>query len=224
MTLYFDQVDHAGHDAGPDAAETRQAIAQVDAALARLVHGLRRRGLLDRLNLVVVSDHGMAAVAADHLVAIEDMVSGEEATVTSLGQVVGIDPAPGSRAQVEAKLLGAHPQYDCWRKSELPERWHYGTHPRVPSIVCQMREGWQAVNASWKARGSSGTRGAHGFDPALPSMHALFVAHGPAFRAGTVLPLFDNVDVYPLLAQLLGIEPAANDGELTPLRPALQQP
>ncbi len=53
-------------------------------------------------------------------------------------------------------------------------------------------------------------------------MRALFIAQGPAFRSGATLPPFDNVDVYPLLAKLIGIAPAANDGDLTPLLPALR--
>jgi len=222
MTLYFDQVDHAGHDAGPDAPETRAAIAQVDAALARLVDGLRQRGLLDRINLVVVSDHGMATVPPDQVLTVEEMAPPALADAVTTGQVVAFRPHAGREAEADAVLLGRHAHYACWRKETLPAHWQYGRHPRIPPIVCQMDEGWDAVTASWKAKRSPGTRGSHGFDPALPSMRALFVAHGPAFRAGTVLPVFDNVDVYPLLAALLRITPAANDGTLAPLRPALR--
>jgi predicted AlkP superfamily pyrophosphatase or phosphodiesterase len=66
------------------------------------------------------------------------------------------------------------------------------------------------------------TRGSHGYDPADPSMRALFIAQGPAFRQGMEIAPFDNVDVYPLLAKLIGIEPKANDGEIAPLLPALK--
>ena len=50
----------------------------------------------------------------------------------------------------------------------------------------------------------------------LPILLAvLFVAHGPAFRPGVTLEPFDNVDVYPLLAKLLGLRPEPNDGHLS---------
>lgn len=224
MTLYFDQVDHAEHDGGPDSPPVLAALAEVDAALARLVDGLRRRGMLDATNIVVVSDHGMARVPDGQVVTVDAMVPADIAEVETAGQVVGVRPLPGHEAEAEARLLGRHPHYECWRKDALPERWHYGTHPRIPPIVCQMDEGWDALYAGWKAKRRPGDRGSHGFDPALPSMRATFVAHGPAFRADTVLPAFDNVDVYPLLADLLGIAPAANDGSLAPLRPALRDP
>jgi hypothetical protein len=53
-------------------------------------------------------------------------------------------------------------------------------------------------------------------------MRAVFTAVGPSFRANARLPAFDNIDVYPLLARLLRITPAPNDGDITPLLPALK--
>ncbi|NUO75794.1 MAG: alkaline phosphatase family protein [Lysobacter sp.] len=222
ITLYFDALDKAGHEHGPDSAEAAQAIAGIDAAIGRLLDGLAARDQLERVNLIVVSDHGMATVAAGHAIAVEDMVSMEEATVVSIGQSIGIAPKPGFEAAVEKKLLGRHAQYDCWRKGELPQRWHYGRHPRVPPIVCQMHEGWDAIQRSSLAKRPNADRGSHGYDPALPSMRAIFFARGPAFRRGARIDAFDNVDVYPLLARLVGIEPARNDGDIAPLLPALR--
>lgn len=224
-TLYFDALDHEGHDHGPNSPEAREAMVRIDTAIGRLLDGLAARDQLEHVNLIVVSDHGMAEVVPGHRIAVEDMVTPEQAVVTSVGQSIGIAPNPGFEAQVERRLLGAHAQYDCWRKSELPARWHYGTHPRVPPIVCQMHEGWDAIEGE-KLRGATQvqTRGSHGFDPALPSMRAIFLARGPAFRRGATIPAFDNVDVYPLLARLIGIRPAKNDGDIAPLLPALRDP
>src|SRR5690606_25329367 len=174
VTLYFDMVDSAAHGNGPDSAQAHAAVREVDAAIGRLLDGLAARGLLDRMNLVVVSDHGMATVAPDHVVALEDMVARDEAKVVSAGQVVGIAPDPGHETAVADRLLGAHEHYDCWRKDELPARWHYGTHPRIPPIVCQMHEGWDALPGEYEARRGGGhPRGSHGYDPALASMRAL---------------------------------------------------
>ncbi|MGH8033059.1 MAG: ectonucleotide pyrophosphatase/phosphodiesterase [Luteimonas sp.] len=224
LTLYFDMIDEAGHDHGPDSPQVNAALREVDAAIGRLRDGLAARGLLASTNLIVVSDHGMAAVAPGHRIAIEDMVSVQEAVVVTAGQAIGIVPNAGFEDVVAGKLLGAHEHYDCWRKGELPARWHYGTHRRIPPIVCQMHEGWDALpRDAIAARQSDHARGSHGYDPALPSMRALFVANGPAFKPGAVIAPFDSVDVYPLLAHLIGVPPAANDGDIASLLPALRK-
>lgn len=225
ITLYFDKVDTVAHENGPDAPETIAAIRETDAAIGRLLDGLTARGRLDRTNLIVVSDHGMATVAPGHVVAVEDMVTMQEAAVVSIGQVIGIAPNPGFEQVVERKLLGPHDHYDCWRKGELPPGWHFGTHPRIPPIICQMHEGWDAgprEAIAKRAKEVTHARGSHGYDPALPSMRALFLARGPAFKRGALIAPFDNVDVYPLLAKLAGITPAHNDGDIAPLLPALR--
>jgi predicted AlkP superfamily pyrophosphatase or phosphodiesterase len=151
------------------------------------------------------------------------MVDATDAAVVAGGQSVGFNPLPGREREAHARLIGAHERYDCWRKSDLPSRWHYGRHPRVPAIVCQMHEGWDAVSRASAAKRPAGvTRGSHGFDPALPSMRAIFIARGPSLRNGLVVPAINNVDVYPLLMSLLGLEPGDHDGNPRALAAALK--
>jgi len=202
--------------------ELRTALQVVDAGIGRLVDGLAARSLLDEVNLVITSDHGLAAVAPRNTVAIEDMVDPRDAAVVTTGQSVGFTPQPGREREAYARLVGAHDHYECWRKEDLPARWHYGTHPRVPAIVCQMQEGWDAGTRAALAKRPPGvTRGSHGFDPALPSMRTIFIARGPSFRRGVVVPPITNVDIYPLLMSILGLEPAPNDGDPRALAGAL---
>ena len=223
-TLYFSAVDHAAHDHGPRSAETRAALAEVDTAIGRLLDGLRDRGVAGAVDVVLVSDHGLAEVPPGQAISVDSMVDPSVARAVTTGQAVGYAPLPGRAAAAEAKLLGAHATYDCWRKEALPARWDYGRHPRVPPIVCQMHEGWDAAEPARLARRDPGaTRGSHGYDPALPSMRAVFVARGPSFREGVVLPPIDNVDVYPLLMRLLGLPPRPHDGTDAALR-ALRDP
>ncbi|HZH44699.1 MAG TPA: ectonucleotide pyrophosphatase/phosphodiesterase [Lysobacter sp.] len=225
IAVYLSELDRVSHDFGPDSPQTREMLRRLDAAFARMIAALRKRGQWDRVNLLVVSDHGMAPVPPGQWIAMEDMVSFDDAMPVSDGQSVGFNPRPGREAAAERRLLGRHPHYECWRRQELPKRWQYGTHPRVPAIVCQMDEGWDAKLREALARRPKGqTRGSHGYDPALPSMRALFVAHGPAFRRGAVLPPLDNVHVYPLLAELTGVRAAPNEGSLAVWRAALADP
>ena len=209
VTLYFDQVDQAQHDDGPGSPRAITALHEVDTAVGRLIDALCARGELDTTNIVLVSDHGFTNVPSDHHVVVEDVIPKQEANPVTLGQVPEFAPNPGFEATAERKLLGRHDHFECWKKESLPVRWHYGSHPRIPPIVCQMDEGWNMTSRNYHGKNDLGS---HGYDPELPSMRATFIARGPAFVAGTQVPVFDNVDVYPLLMRLLGLAPRPNDG------------
>ncbi|MYN16266.1 alkaline phosphatase family protein [Rugamonas sp. FT107W] len=215
-TLYLDDVDHAGHTFGPDAGHTTQAVERVDQAIGRLVEGLAKRRL--DANLVIVSDHGMAPVNAGRVVRMDKLLPEGSYNMVVSGPYAGMEPAPGREAELAAALLKPQEHMECWRKGEIPARLAYGRNARVPAFICLAETGWLLEfgdkNAHMKL-------GAHGFDNAAPEMAAIFIAAGPAFKPGVVLPAFDNVDVYPLLMRLLNLEPLPSDGDLTPLLPAL---
>lgn len=222
VTLYMEQVDKAGHHDGPDSPEYAAAIVAVDTAIGQLLDGLAARGLEEGTNVIVVSDHGMASVPDGQSIAVEDMIDPAIATNVSQGQSIGFAPLPGKQREAEKILLGAHANYDCWTRQTLPARWEYGSNPRIPPIICQMHEGWNALYRSRLAKREPGDRGSHGYDNALPSMRAIFIARGPSFKQGATLPGFDNVDVYPLMTRLLDIPTAPNDGNPETLLPALR--
>lgn len=217
-TLYFEQVDHAGHGHGPGSPEVDAALREVDAALARLVDGLERRGLFDRVNLVIVSDHGMTATARDHVIYLDDLLRGaglgdDAADVVNYGILAGLDPRNDEDAALEHLLLVPHDHMRCWKKTGVPARLHYGTNPRIPALLCLADDGWVISSHGRMTKNRHFSLGEHGYDNDDPKMRALFVAHGPAFRHGLVVPEFDNLDVYPLLTRLLDIRPAPNDGD-----------
>ena len=220
VTLYFENYDVAAHDTGADSRESLAALRDVDAALARLRDGLRSRGMDASTDVIVVSDHGMLTIRGEDIRYLDDVVPAGSIDVVHVGPLAGLTPKAGHVQQVEATLLGRHDHFECWRKQDLPARWAYGHNPRVPAILCQADPGWRVMVRGMSA--STSRRGEHSYPPETPEMRATFVATGPDFIAGTQLPAFDNVDVYPLLAHLLRITPAANDGTLDPVLPALR--
>jgi predicted AlkP superfamily pyrophosphatase or phosphodiesterase len=220
--LYMDDVDHAGHDYGPQTPEMAAALRGVDAALATLVTGLKQRGLFDRTNIVLVSDHGMADTSHARSVVLDDLLDVAHVRVIDVGAAMGIDPLPGHDGDVAKALLKPLPHATCWRKSRIPARLHYGTNPRVPDFVCMAEIGWLMETRADMAKWTKPLWGEHGYDPADPHMNALFLAHGPAFRPGVTLAPFDNVDVYSLLMKITALAPEKNDGNLSTFSPALK--
>ena len=224
-TLYFDRTDTEGHHYGPDSPEVNAAAAEVDAAISRLVAGLKARRLYETTNIVVVADHGMAPQPLSGLVDVATLADPAKVKFVSTGSIVAVRPLPGFEGEVTATMLKAHPHLTCWEKAKIPARYGYGTNPRVPPIVCLAERGWYFVTAgAIKKRLEEHPRdgGAHGYDPYDPTMRAVFVAHGPAFKPGVVLPVFDNVDVYPLLTRLIGVKGDKGDGALGPVKAALR--
>ncbi len=229
-TLYFDATDTEGHHYGPDSPEVRAAAVEVDRQIGRLVEGLKARGRFENTDLVVVADHGMAPLPAANRVVLDDLIDVSKIHLVSKGAVTTFSPLPGQKKAVEAVFLRPLPHMTCWRKGQIPARFRYGRNPRVPAIVCLSRTGWytttvEAQNEAKKKKpnpwdGKDG--GAHGFDPYDPTMRAVFVAHGPSFKSGVTLPLFDNVDVYPLLARITGVTPEKGDGSLKVVGQALR--
>jgi len=216
LTLYFDTVDNAGHMDGPDAPGTTQAVADVDKLIGMLVDGLAAMG--QPANLVIVADHGMAQTTGERSIVIFGSLKPTDYHLVEAGPYASLNPAPGKTAKVEKALLGKHAHYECWRKAEIPARFHYGTNPRVPAIFCLAETGWQIGDKPAKP-GSVG--GNHGYDNESPEMAALFIANGPAFKQG-VLPAFTNVDVYPLLRDLIGLPAKPGvDGNDAPFRDVL---
>ncbi|MEO5626253.1 MAG: ectonucleotide pyrophosphatase/phosphodiesterase [Dokdonella sp.] len=213
FTLYFDQVDHAGHDNGPDTPGVDAKLAEVDVALARLVDGLKQRGLFDRTNLVLVSDHGQSTTVRERRTYLDDIVPLADVDVVNYGILAGIEPHAGKTQEAERALLVPQAHMQCWRKTEVPARLHYGTNARIAALLCLAEDGGNITSHDYENRGGHYSAGEHGYDNDNPKMRALFVAHGPDFRRGLVVPEFDNVDVYPLLAHLLHIKPQANDGD-----------
>jgi predicted AlkP superfamily pyrophosphatase or phosphodiesterase len=212
ITLYFSDVDSAGHDSGPDSPELAVAVRDLDGIIGRLVAGVRAAGVEPRTNVVIVSDHGMSPNARERTIIIEDYVNLDDVDVVDWSPVLGVSPKRGSVDDLYRALKDKHPALTVYRNEDLPERYKLAGHPRYPAVVGVADDGWDIVSRQRMKR-DYGERGNHGYDPVNQSMHGLFIAAGPAFREGVTVPRFDNVHVYELLCRVLGLRPAPNDGD-----------
>jgi predicted AlkP superfamily pyrophosphatase or phosphodiesterase len=217
LSLYFEDTDAAGHRNGPDSPEVRAAITRADGYVGLLVEGLTRRGILDRVNIVVVADHGMAPIDDARVIVADDYISADDVVISDINPTLGLFPKPGKEESVYRALVGANPHLKVYRRDATPERWHFRDHPRVPPILGVADEGWQVLRRTTfdgiKAGKIMGGRGQHGYDPQLMSMRAIFIAAGPAFKRGVTVAPFENVSIYDALARILGVTPAPNDGD-----------
>lgn len=213
MTLYFDAVDTASHESGPDGPRMRAAALSVDAAIGRLIAGINWANLASRVNLVVVSDHGMAQTSRDRVIYLDDYVDLSTIEVIDWSPILGVSPLGGSVDALYAALRGKHAALQVFKSAELPSSHRLAGHPRYPPLIGIADDGWTITSRARAARDLDEARGNHGYDPVHQSMHGLFVAAGPSFRTGVKVPRFENVHVYELLCRVLGVRPEPNDGD-----------
>jgi predicted AlkP superfamily pyrophosphatase or phosphodiesterase len=224
VLLYFAEPDGTAHDLGPDDEAVARVMVEMDRLLGRLLDGLAALPIADRAHVVVVSDHGMEYVAPDHVLHIEDMVDLEGVRVAyNTTQALLYFNGDTARAeQVYEALSQRLHNATVYRTGETPERWRYRDNPRIGDLVVVADPGWII-----RRRGGRGWTGGgmHGWDPFLPSMHGIFMARGPGLRTGATMPAFEAIHVHPLVAHLLGIEPARDiDGRLDAVAGLLNDP
>lgn len=200
---YFSLVDTVGHDYGPDAPQTFEAVQVIDALIGQLFD--RLQALPFDVNLVLVSDHGMNAVDTSQVIYEDALNISDDFLVLNEGEQILLYAKDGvSEAAVNA-------QEEALRKLALPgvrifdkrqrEHYHMPRNARTGDIIITI----DAPARFAKNKESRIGLGGHGYLPEHPDMGAIFIAAGPAFKRGKTLPRFSNLEVYPALAKVLGL-------------------
>ena len=218
ITLYFERLDNAGHRYGPDSPELGLALAGADSLVGRLMDGIDALPWHDRVSLVVLTDHGMSPLDKPPVV-LEDWADLDSVRVMTAGPLAQLYVrGDTARARALKNALDRAPGMTAYLPDETPAAWRTGRNPRFGDVLLVADEGVQIRRRDQTGERSPAT---HGWPP-IRSMYGVFFAAGPRIRAGTRVPAFENINVYPLLAELLGLDPATGiDGSLDVLRPIL---
>lgn len=220
ITLYMSDVDTAGHRYGPSSSQVAQAVADVDAEIDYLVQELDTLGLLGQVDIMLTSDHGMARVDQTQHLNIDQFFDASLAdNVRYSRELVGIFPKEGEEKRIFEQLDSALADRPArvYRKSDMPARFHYQDHERIPPILVMAEEGWVFTREEWRDEMLSDDdyyrpHGSHGYDNNEESMQAIFIAHGPSFKQTETGPV-SMVDLYNVITTILELEPAPNDGD-----------
>ena len=219
IAIYYNEPDHQGHLYGPDAPQTRDAVLKMDAMMARLKAALDKTAL--PIDLVVVSDHGMAKIDPPWIT-LEDYA--DLSNFQTIGRIL-YGKTEDDRVKAYNQLKHAAPEFKVYRLKNVPGDLHYNANPRQgdPVIVAT---GPYAIRARKPPAGKPDEppeKGTHGFDPRIvPDMKAIFFAEGPDIDRGKTVQPFENVNLYPWMAHILGLTPAKNDGDLNILSGTLR--
>ena len=146
-----------------------------------------------------------------------------------VGEFTQIFPKPGKEDEIYNRIKAKLPSSaEIYRRGEFPVRFKFGKNPRIAPIVVIPKAGAIITNrerydAAVKKGTLDNTRGGHGYDNALPSMKALLIAHGKAFKKCKIVEPFENIEVYNLMCAILGLKPAPNDGDFSNIKEMLKQ-
>ena len=226
LTLYFSEVDNAGHDEGPESEAVRDAVQNVDRAIGELVAGVKAIGLDDRVHYVVVSDHGMAALSPDRMIVLDNLIDVAQVDVVDWAPVLGLSPKDGNVEKLYAALKDKHPHLHVYRRDEIPAVYGIAGHPRLPPVVGIADEGWYITSKRevdrWGQPDRHAPGGTHGYDARAKSMQGVFIAAGPRLKSGVTVAAFENIHIYEFLCAVLGLTPANNDGDPSVTRDMLR--
>lgn len=216
---YYPEPDGTGHHFGPHSEETKQMVEQLDTWLGQFFTTMRRLPDFKDLNFIITSDHGMQTLSPKRNIILDKYIDTADLThIKGNNPIYNLGVKPGKLNKVYA-ALNKVPHLEIWKHDSLPERLHYGRNPRTLDLTLVGDPGW-SVYWSWAVGTEKGT---HGYDNADRDMHAIFYAAGPAFKKGFTAKTFPNVDVYPLMAKVLGLKPADNDGNLNDVKDMLKK-
>ncbi len=229
LTTYFSSVDDAGHQYSPIAKETRDAVRGVDKLISQLVKGLKKRKIFKKVNLILVSDHGMATVPQKNSIVLDETFDASLAKhIFWVSEIVQIFPKEGKENEIYDSIKSKLPSTaKIYRKAEIPGRFRYRDNRRIAPILVLPNEGWVLTTRErfekMKVENNlEKVRGSHGYDNELVSMRALFIGHGEAFKKRYLAEPFQNIEVYNLMCKILGLKPAANDGDLENVKALLK--
>jgi predicted AlkP superfamily pyrophosphatase or phosphodiesterase len=209
ITLYYPNVDHAGHEYGPDSPQTAEAVRRVDTLMGTLEADLKSLAL--PIDLIIVSDHGMAKIQGSWIDL--DKFASLDGLITVGDSLYAPNEAAANR--VYQKLKAADASFMVYRRENVPAELHFNSNPREgdPIIVARGPYAIRAHAPPPDREDRAPAVGNHGFDPTMmPEMKAVFYAEGPDIRAGVKLKPFENVNVYPLIVKLLGLDSPPVDG------------
>ncbi len=212
-TLYFSDVDSRGHAYGPNSPEVDEAVVEADSLLGYLLDKIGELNLTHQLNVLITSDHGMAELSDEKIIFLDEMIDINDVRIVDWTPVAMLQPDEGKKDEIYQILKENEDNYRVFKKEDLPREYGFTNHYRIPDILMIADVPYTITSRSfYEERGVNG--GAHGYDNQAPEMATIFYATGPAIRRGEVVPPFQSIHLYELMAHLLNVEPAKNDGDL----------
>lgn len=219
--VYYEKVDSVGHSWGPNSDQVKKAVREIDNIINIFQNELESSGMVDKVNFVIVSDHGMADSNPENTVIIkleEHNVVQDIKLMLDKGSATMILPIEGKENELYDRLKSANIKgLHVYKKADIPDYFHLKNNKLVLPILLVADEGYyiQKLDDDTKMNPTSNKTfmGFHGYDPDKASnMRTIFYARGPTLKKGFLSKPIGMVDHYELFCRLLQINPLPNNG------------
>ncbi len=225
--MWLNDPDGTAHAKGIGAELTLKSLSLVDAGIGRIEDALQAKGLLDRTNIIVTSDHGFSTHGGPLKLAAlvepfaKPMPDGSKDIVVAEGAIYlrsGQDPARVAaivadlQKRPEVGAIFTRPVANLRAEGTVPGTLSYDVarwnHPRAGDILVSANWSDDTNAAGFAGKTTDGGVAGHGSSSPY-DIHNTLIAAGPDFRehASSDVPTA-NVDIAPTLLHLMGMKPA----------------
>lgn len=215
---YYHQTDSDGHRYGPLGDSLLLTVEMKDSLIGVFLEKIERLPHRDKINFIVVSDHGMAEVDYNKMVHLDDHLDTSLIELIDGGSTAMSIKAKTGKTEELYNALSQVENLSVWKSGELPKRLNFGKHPRNHDLIILADPG-AVLGWSWR---NYDRKGSHGYDNQHPDMHGIFYAFGPDFKVGHHAKAFENINLYPLLAHLLDINGGETDANFSVVKDLLR--
>ncbi|ODQ77630.1 hypothetical protein BABINDRAFT_15332 [Babjeviella inositovora NRRL Y-12698] len=223
---YAPTIDTLGHKYGVSGEQLKEGLTYVDTFIGAMVAGIELRNLTGIVNLIVVSDHGMAPTSNDRLVYLDDIVDTTKIEHTDGWPLYGLRPylkytVDEVYQELQSNVKGDS-HYKVYLREEMPAEWNFGNvhryEERIAPVWVVPDVGYAITNHSiMESQGNNyHPSGIHGYNNTEVLMRALFLAQGPYFKEKMGSPQmvkpFANTEIYNVICDTLNLVPLPNNG------------
>ncbi|XP_032373838.1 autotaxin isoform X2 [Etheostoma spectabile] len=229
--MHSEQPDIYGHKMGPMSIELNNPLRVIDRIVGQLMNGLKQMKLHRCVNIILVGDHGMEEAHCDRTEFLSNYMTNVDDIILIPGSLGRIRSRYPNNPKYNPKAVVANltckkadQHFKPYLKQHLPKRLHYANNRRIEDIHLLVERKWHVARKAPEGKRHCGFSGDHGYDNKINSMQTIFLGYGPTFKFKTKVPAFENIELYNVMCDLLGLKPAPNNGTHGSLNHLLRSP
>lgn len=237
ILTYVPTIDQFGHKFGINGTDLKNALTYVDDFVDLMQMELKRRNLNDIVNLIIVSDHGMAPTSNHRLIYLDDVIDLKMVEHVDGWPLFGLRPSPEySTDDIQNEIMKniekidpeLRDHYSILRTEGMPKEWQFGGKEFEHKFNYRLAPIWIIPDVGYVVTTKKQMednnfdyrpKGVHGYNNTELLMRALFLGSGPYFREklpeshyNNKIKPFPNTEVYNLICDTLDLTPAPNNG------------